>query len=308
MSKEFTDLIKPLGSHDVELRESNINKGGYVLILAYKTARADVARLNEVFGLLWKNRHFQDEKQRLCCGISIYSEKISKWVERIDVGSESQYEKDKGNYSDSFKRAGFKWGIGIELYKMPTIKIKLKNNEYETKFNAKANRELTNTTWDCNISSWTIDYKVEDGIPCNVVVKDDSGEVRFSTDKDVKVSSKPDTTQKQQTTPKKENEVEKTDTTKLVESLLKVAKFKGYTKEDVEKKINVELYKASSELIQKAVDYYAKGETKGIRCRNALIKKSGKSVIEINKVSQAKFELNFTSLTEDQMEAVKEAL
>jgi len=60
--------------------------------------------------------------------------------------------------------------------------------------------------------------------------------------------------------------------------------------------------------INKVIDHYTKGETKGIRCRNALIKKSGKSVIEINKVSQAKFELNFTSLTEDQMEAVKEAL
>jgi len=100
----------------------------------------------------------------------------------------------------------------------------------------------------------------------------------------------------------------KPDTAKLIEALLKIAISKGYTEKDVFKKFPEGIDKYGLDQINKVIDHYTKGETKGIRCRNALIKKSGKSVIEINKVSQAKFELNFTSLTEDQMEAVKEAL
>ena len=40
-----------------------------------------------------------------------------KW----DCGVESNTEKEKGEASDAFKRAGFRWGIGIELYNSPRI-------------------------------------------------------------------------------------------------------------------------------------------------------------------------------------------
>ena len=102
--------------------------------------------------------------------------------------------------------------------------------------------------------------------------------------------------------------VPKPDTAKLIEALLKIAISKGYTEKDVFKKFPEGIDKYGLDQINKVIDHYTKGETKGIRCRNALIKRSGKSVIEINKVSQAKFELNFTSLTEEQMEAVKASL
>jgi len=118
--------------------------------------------------------------------------------------------------------------------------------------------------------------------------------------------------EEEQTTPKKEKEAEKEvkkpDTAKLIEALLKIAISKGYTEKDVFKKFPEGIDKYGLDQINKVIDHYTKGETKGIRCRNALIKKSGKSIIEINKVSQAKFELNFTSLTEEQMEAVKASL
>jgi hypothetical protein len=45
------------------------------------------------------------------------------WVSKQDVGTESYTEKEKGQASDSFKRACFNWGIGRELYTAPFIWI-----------------------------------------------------------------------------------------------------------------------------------------------------------------------------------------
>ncbi|MCP4665244.1 MAG: hypothetical protein GY849_02670 [Deltaproteobacteria bacterium] len=123
MSEQIDNLTKLLPDESIEFRIGNVSVGKGFSVLAYKTARADVIRLNEVFGLNWKNRYFYDNKNMLCCGISVFNKDIKEWIERIDIGTESRTEKEKGSYSDAFKRAGFKWGIGIELYKYPFIWI-----------------------------------------------------------------------------------------------------------------------------------------------------------------------------------------
>lgn len=115
-------LSKPLSKEDIELRVASCNNKGFSLIL-YKTARTDVNRLNDVCGLDWKNEHFYDKEDNLCCRISVYDKEKKEWVTREDVGTESFTEKEKGSYSDSFKRAGFRFGIGIELYTAPFIHI-----------------------------------------------------------------------------------------------------------------------------------------------------------------------------------------
>ena len=68
----------------------------------------------------------------MCCEISIYDLDIKEWVSRVDVGTESQTEAEKGSYSDAFKRAGFKWNIGSELYQSPFIWItwNMKENNF----------------------------------------------------------------------------------------------------------------------------------------------------------------------------------
>ena len=80
------------------------------------------------------------------------------------------------------------------------------------------------------------------------------------------------------------------------------------SKEDVEKKIKGTLETAHIATIQKAIDHYAKAESKGVRYRNGLAKASGKTIIEINKVSQSLYKADFETLTLEQMEAVKGAL
>jgi hypothetical protein len=42
-----------------------------------------------------------------------------RWVFKSDCGTESNTEAQKGEASDSFKRACFNWGIGRELYTAP---------------------------------------------------------------------------------------------------------------------------------------------------------------------------------------------
>lgn len=115
-------LNSPLTIDDIELRIGTTSSKGFSLLL-YKTARTDVKRLDEVYGTKWKNRFFYDANNLLCCEISIYDTEIKEWVSRVDVGVESQTEKEKGSYSDAFKRAGFKWNIGTELYNSPFIWI-----------------------------------------------------------------------------------------------------------------------------------------------------------------------------------------
>lgn len=116
-------LSEPLTKGDVEFRVGSCFAGGFTLLL-YKTARTDVIRLNKVCGTKWRNKHFYDAQHLLCCELEIYDSELKEWVGRSDVGTESFTEKEKGSYSDSFKRAGFRWGIGIELYNSPFIFLK----------------------------------------------------------------------------------------------------------------------------------------------------------------------------------------
>ena len=115
-------LNDPLTKDDIELRIGQTSPKGFSLLL-YKTARTDVRRLDAVYPDLWKNRYYYDQNGLLCCEISVYNKDIKEWVSRTDVGTESFTEKEKGSYSDAFKRAGFKWNIGTELYSSPFIWI-----------------------------------------------------------------------------------------------------------------------------------------------------------------------------------------
>ena len=127
---ELKNLSKPLAIQDIDFRVQSINKGGYATILAYKDARVDIKRLNEVCGVLgWQREHTRDNRN---CIISIWDKENKQWVSKEDTGTESMADSQKGLASDSFKRACFNLGIGIELYDYPIIQIKLNPNEFKS--------------------------------------------------------------------------------------------------------------------------------------------------------------------------------
>lgn len=115
---EFRELY----ANEIDCRISAINAKGLMLLL-YKDARVDQNILDEAVGCLNWQRSHQMIGDRLYCTVSVWDKEKSQWISKQDVGTESFTEKEKGQASDSFKRACFNFGIGRELYTAPFIWI-----------------------------------------------------------------------------------------------------------------------------------------------------------------------------------------
>lgn len=122
--------IPLLTKEDIECRIQSVNDKGAVLLL-YKTARADMRILDDVVGSMNWQRHHEVVNGNLFCTISIYDADKGQWVNKQDCGVPSNTQGEKGEASDAFKRAGFSWGIGRELYDSPFIWISGKVGKYD---------------------------------------------------------------------------------------------------------------------------------------------------------------------------------
>lgn len=122
----MANSIRTLKASEIEARVSQITKKGCSLLL-YKNSRTDMDILDEVYGTKnWKRSH-QIIGDRLYCTVEIWDGMKEQWISKQDVGTESYTEKEKGQASDSFKRASVNVGIGRELYTAPFIWIKAKD-------------------------------------------------------------------------------------------------------------------------------------------------------------------------------------
>jgi len=119
--------FRALQAQDIEVRVGGIFKSG-VTFLLYKNARVDMAILDETVGEFNWQRDHKEVKGNLYCGIGIWDGQKKEWIWKWDCGTESYTEKEKGEASDSFKRAGFNWGIGRELYTAPLIYLPCATN------------------------------------------------------------------------------------------------------------------------------------------------------------------------------------
>ena len=168
---DLRKLSEPLRADQIDFRVQSVNNGGYATILAYKDARADMQRLDDVCGSLnWKREHLNNNAN---CVVSVWNEKIKEWVSKEDTGTASNAEAAKGLASDSFKRACFNWGIGRELYDYPVISIKLNSNEWEKSGNkAKA-------TWGLKLKEWKWKTRFAGNELVYIAAMDDKGVIRF---------------------------------------------------------------------------------------------------------------------------------
>ena len=167
-------LSKPLSVDQIDFRIQSINKGGYATILAYKDARVDMHRLNEVFGVgKWQRKHELINGQ-LFCSVGIHVDGEWAWVQ--DVGTPSNTEAAKGQASDSFKRACFNLGIGIELYDYPVIQVKLNQNEFTIDNNGKAKQ-----SWNLKLKEWSWFTQFTNGELTCIAAKDEKGRKRFQS-------------------------------------------------------------------------------------------------------------------------------
>ena len=130
----FRDLTKD--EIDCRVQSSGDMKDGtlWARLLLYKDARVDMALLDETVGCQnWQRKH-EEMKGNIYCSVGINVNYIDpnkepQWVWKQDCGTESNTEKEKGEASDSFKRACVLWGSGRELYtKIPITVFGLPKN------------------------------------------------------------------------------------------------------------------------------------------------------------------------------------
>jgi hypothetical protein len=214
--------MRYLKPHEIEIRVGTISKTKpKAMLLLYKDARCDMAILDEIYGsenwqseFVFKDRKVaiidsSDKKQLkildnyeesvLFCSIGVYNKEIGDWVWKSSNGVESQGtgsddpNNKKGEASDSFKRAGFMWGIGRELYKWKGLWI-----EYDKNKDKYENYSVTKITYDDNEDPKDLEIVNSKG---NIVYKMENGYY-----KKVKANTKAKQEQQVETQPQAENE------------------------------------------------------------------------------------------------------
>ena len=166
--------FRDLRADEIECRVQSCKANGLVLLL-YKDARVDMNILDETVGTSnWQREHYECKGNLFCrVGIDIgtHEGKAERWVFKSDCGTESNTEAQKGEASDSFKRACFNWGIGRELYTapftwIPAEKCNIKDGKCYDKFIVEKiiieNKQITalaiwNTTKNCRAFVWQKD-------------------------------------------------------------------------------------------------------------------------------------------------------
>jgi hypothetical protein len=174
---ENLKLNTPLSIDEIDFRVQSVNKGGYATILAYKDARVDMKRLDDVYGTEYWQKKYDLIDNHLFCSVGIYNKEINQWIWKQDVGTESMAEKEKGEASDAFKRACFNLGIGRELYDYPMIQVKLNPNEFELK------NDKAVATFNFKLKEWVWHSIFDDkGKLIYLGAKDQNGTLRFTHD------------------------------------------------------------------------------------------------------------------------------
>lgn len=113
--------FRNLRAEEIEIRVRQCDEDGFSLLL-YIDSRIDMNILDETVGEnKWQRRHY-GVKDNMYCSVGIKCGE--EWVWKDDCGVESNTEKEKGEASDSFKRACVNWGIARELYTAPPMYIR----------------------------------------------------------------------------------------------------------------------------------------------------------------------------------------
>lgn len=158
MYPEFPLLTKD----QIECKVKKISDKGAVVLL-YKTARVDMDMLDRIVGPMnWCNS-YRDIDGVMYCSIGIHDPETKEWISKEDCGIESRADGEgtekKGEASDAFKRAGFRWGIGRELYSAPFTFVRV-----ETKQNGRGNYELADRFMTFSVShiAYSEDRKISE--------------------------------------------------------------------------------------------------------------------------------------------------
>ena len=116
---ELSKLSAPFNPSNIHWRvgatSGDKSKG---IALAYLDARDVMGRFDEVCGLDgWEVKYPWSDGKKLVCEISVWNGE--RWITRANGAGDTDYEADKGAFSDAFKRAAVLFGVGRYLYDLP---------------------------------------------------------------------------------------------------------------------------------------------------------------------------------------------
>ena len=170
--------FRELRADELQVRPTDTQTKGRAELLIYKDSRCDMRILDETVGPFGWAKTFKELNGVTYCGVALQASD-GTWIWKFDAGAETNFEKEKGTASDSFKRACFNWGIGRSLYSCPKVRIKCPDDWYY-------NDRLTMT-----FAVKEINYK--DGKVTDLVIEDRKGDVVFNykDGKQVPVQEKP---------------------------------------------------------------------------------------------------------------------
>ena len=127
MAIKFRNLL----AEEIEVRIGQRYNNGKVSLLLYQDSRCAMSILDSTVGPENWSCNYSRQGDSLFCSIGIFVKEHNAFIFKSDAGAESNFEKVKGEASDSFKRAAVRWGIGRSLYSAPKIIIPC-DSEYET--------------------------------------------------------------------------------------------------------------------------------------------------------------------------------
>lgn len=133
--------MRALKAEEIDVRVGQVGDG-YATLLLYKDARVDRQILDETYGQFGWQCDYKEIKGNMYCGIGVWDADNKQWVWKWDCGTESNTEKEKGEASDAYKRAGFRWSIGIELYNSPRIYVNVATDKYGDRYKLHNPRDL----------------------------------------------------------------------------------------------------------------------------------------------------------------------
>ena len=120
--------FRKLKASEVQVRPTDTKNKGRATLLLYQDARVFMDILDETVGNENWSKEYYEVKGNVYCRIGIKT--ADGWVWKADCGSESNVDAEKGEASDSAKRAAVCWGIGRELYATPKIKVSIPDSYY----------------------------------------------------------------------------------------------------------------------------------------------------------------------------------
>ena len=114
----WDQLSAPTPKEEIKWREGPRGRQ-----LAYVDARYVMDLLDRVCGPEnWQCKYDWSDGKRLVCTIGIRVSGSGEWIWKADGAGETDIEGEKGAFSDAFKRAAVRFGVGRDLYHLQSQK------------------------------------------------------------------------------------------------------------------------------------------------------------------------------------------